>query len=39
LGAVNDGPDAAVNKQFAKLKAKGFITHIGPDKGGHWVEI
>ncbi len=28
--------DAAIKKQFEKLKADGRIKRIGPDKGGHW---
>ena len=27
----------AIEKQIAKLKDKGFIERIGPDRGGHWV--
>lgn len=26
----------AVEKQLAKLKEKGIIERVGPDKGGHW---
>ena len=26
----------AVEKQIAKLKAKGVLKRIGPDKGGYW---
>ena len=28
--------DRAIKKQIEKLKAKGQIWRIGPDKGGHW---
>ena len=28
--------DKGVEKQLAKLKAECRLTHIGPDKGGHW---
>ena len=26
----------AVEKNVAKLQAKGLVKHVGPDKGGHW---
>ena len=26
----------AIEKQIAKLKEKGRLKRIGPDKGGHW---
>ncbi len=26
----------AVEKHLSKLKEKGIIKRIGPDKGGHW---
>lgn len=28
--------DRAIKKQIEKLKAKGRIRRVGPDKGGHW---
>ena len=28
--------DRAIEKQLAKLKDKGIIKRIGPDKGGYW---
>ena len=28
--------ERAVEKQLAKLKGKGVIDRIGPDKGGYW---
>lgn len=27
---------SAIQKQIAKLKGKGIIKRIGPDRGGHW---
>ena len=26
----------AVERHISMLKADGIISHIGPDKGGHW---
>jgi len=26
----------AIEKQLDKLKQKGIIRRVGPDKGGHW---
>lgn len=26
----------AVEKNVAKLQAKGIVKRVGPDKGGHW---
>lgn len=31
--------DAAIKKQLGKMKTKGLITRIGPDKGGYWEVI
>lgn len=28
--------DRAIKKQLFKLKEKGLLKRIGPDKGGHW---
>ncbi len=28
--------DRAIKKQLAKLKEKGLLKRIGPDKGGYW---
>ena len=28
--------DRAIKKQIDKLKVKGRIRRVGPDKGGHW---
>ncbi|MGK5089034.1 winged helix-turn-helix transcriptional regulator [Bdellovibrionota bacterium FG-2] len=28
--------DRAVKKHLFNLKAKGVISRVGPDKGGHW---
>ena len=28
--------DRAVEKNIAKLKSKGILKRVGPDKGGHW---
>ena len=27
---------SAVQKHLERLKSKGIVRHIGPDKGGHW---
>ncbi|MEK9144828.1 MAG: winged helix-turn-helix transcriptional regulator, partial [Elusimicrobiota bacterium] len=27
---------SAVQKHIEKLKQRGFISRVGPDKGGHW---
>ena len=32
LGITRDG----VNKALKRLKSKGIIRRVGPDKGGHW---
>ncbi|MGD9641384.1 MAG: winged helix-turn-helix transcriptional regulator [Elusimicrobiales bacterium] len=36
LAAVIGISTTAVGKNIAKLKKKGVIRRVGPDKGGHW---
>ena len=31
--------DRKIKTNLARLKAKGMLRRIGPDKGGHWIVI
>lgn len=36
LAKMLDLSSRAIEKHLSKLKAKGVLRRIGPDKGGHW---
>jgi len=36
LSAIVKISERKMKENIAKLKAKGLIERIGPDKGGHW---